>query len=481
MDSYQEEESVASTSGIQNLQTLSELVGPKNAGEGELVIAKEPKKNPRRPKRYTKRKVKCVSYHAYRKLEEKHPQHIKLQDWIPTPKEMITQKVQNQDLGTILSFDVTCLKSITSLGRNDPGNDPSIMSHVLPVVTPWPMSQDHYAPTLFGILDHYYKEYLKNPTTFQTWKFTCQVDPSGKRFMGTQFWVPPLGQVNIQFYKNYQILTCCQAVDPFANIFHGTDDEMYDIDSGPDVWCTPSLCFKVIYEGAMSQKQEQKSWLCRLGHGHRMGAYEYRRIDLYVMKKGKENPYGERGDVALQYAYQVKRGCKAGCLASQVLNFKALQFHRTLMADLTNPRIGEGHLPHGYQAAMEAYGPQRGSSEERVWWNATRNQGRDGEYYREGGEEPHYPNTPAPHKKTWDERHKVLKLSSFATPSDIQRWATRALPYGWKVVTEAGDDYTSRRKIRTLTDMTQDEIRQRWERGYCDPFIDSGSDSDGPL
>ena len=125
-------------------------------------------------------------------------------------------------------------------------------------------------------------------------------------------------------------------MDPFANIFHGTDDEMYDIDSGPDVWCTPSLCFKVIYEGAMSQKQEQKSWLCRLGHGHRMGAYEYRRIDLYVMKKGKENPYGERGDVALQYAYQVKRGCKAGCLASQVLNFKALVAQRWMSEGVAN-------------------------------------------------------------------------------------------------------------------------------------------------
>nr|prf beo protein [Human spumaretrovirus] len=242
MDSYEKEESVASTSGIQDLQTLSELVGPENAGEGELTIAEEPEENPRRPRRYTKREVKCVSYHAYKEIEDKHPQHIKLQDWIPTPEEM------------------------------------------------------------------------------------------------------------------------------------------------------------------------------------------------------------------------------------------------TIMADFTNPRIGgEGHLAH-YQAAMEAYGPQRGSNEERVWWNVTRNQGKQGgEYYREGGEEPHYPNTPAPHRRTWDERHKVLKLSSFATPSDIQRWATKALPYGWKVVTESGNDYTSRRKIRTLTEMTQDEIRKRWESGYCDPFIDSGSDSDGPF
>nr|prf bel3 protein [Human spumaretrovirus] len=88
MDSYEKEESVASTSGIQDLQTLSELVGPENAGEGELTIAEEPEENPRRPRRYTKREVKCVSYHAYKEIEDKHPQHIKLQDWIPTPEEM---------------------------------------------------------------------------------------------------------------------------------------------------------------------------------------------------------------------------------------------------------------------------------------------------------------------------------------------------------------------------------------------------------
>ncbi|AAA19980.1 taf protein [Western chimpanzee simian foamy virus] len=88
MDSYQEEEPVASTSGLQDLQTLSELVGPENAGEGDLVIAEEPEENPRRPRRYTKRDVKCVSYHAYKELEDKHPHHIKLQDWIPKPEEM---------------------------------------------------------------------------------------------------------------------------------------------------------------------------------------------------------------------------------------------------------------------------------------------------------------------------------------------------------------------------------------------------------
>nr|AFX98091.1 bet protein [Simian foamy virus] len=480
MDTYQEEESVASTSGVQDLQTLSELVGPEAAGEGEDTLS-DTEEVSRRSRKNTKRGAKMTTFHAYKEIEDKNPQNLKLHNWIPTPEEMINKKVQNQDLGTILSFGVKHLKGITSLGRNDPGRDPSAMSPVLPVVTPWPFSQDHYAPTLYGILLQYYKYSQNNEKIPRVWQFTCLEDPSGKRYMGTRIWVPPLGQVTIQFYKNFVVLTVCQAVDPWANWFHGSEEEMYDIESEPDVWCSAALCFKVIYEGNINQKQEMKSWLCRLGHGHKDGVSEFKRVDLFAMRKGKVNPYKDKGDPWLQYAYQVKRETKAANLSDQALGWKALNFHRALMCDLTNARIGEGHVANGYHMAIEAYGPQRGSSEERVWWKTTSTLGKDEEYYRSEGEEEYFPNSPAPHRRTWTERHKVLALSPFATPSDIQKWVTRALPYKWKVITSDGDDYVSMRTVKTLKELTQDEIKCRWEKGNSNPFYDSGSDSDGPF
>nr|AFX98092.1 tas protein [Simian foamy virus] len=87
MDTYQEEESVASTSGVQDLQTLSELVGPEAAGEGEDTLS-DTEEVSRRSRKNTKRGAKMTTFHAYKEIEDKNPQNLKLHNWIPTPEEM---------------------------------------------------------------------------------------------------------------------------------------------------------------------------------------------------------------------------------------------------------------------------------------------------------------------------------------------------------------------------------------------------------
>ncbi|BAU59307.1 bet protein [Simiispumavirus macfas] len=432
-----------------------------------------------------------ITWHFGYKEKEDQQENIKLKDWVPDPSKMSkstcmrmilsSEKLDSQNVVLILAEDTKHSESILQLGNGAPRKGfPLTSSPLLPVVTPWPLSQDHVAPTLYSLLVAYCKSFLNQKLDPPKWLWQCLEDHSGKRCMVTQFWVPPLGQVKINCYRNLTSLTVCQAVDPWEN---NNEERGHRCPMKPRIPCDHALCFKVIYEGTAWRPHDQKCWFIRLIAGHKHGFEELSPGDWEILKKSRPYPYGPIGECPnLQYAVGVKMKVTGGPLTPKVLALKALSFHRVNICNMDNPGIGEGYPAQGYSHALKAYGAQYGCSEERVWQTGVKLiGGQEKDYWCEYDHHGYFPVVPQPLSPTWARHAAPYGIQRFATPYDLQKFASELLPYGFSINTPTGACYVSDRRLHPGNEGTLQEYLgniEQTRRGYDEILSSDDSDED---
>ncbi|AFX98101.1 bet protein [Guenon simian foamy virus] len=395
--------------------------------------------------------------------EEQDPD-LKMRDWVPEPDKMILENLSSPELGLILSDDIEKCKSSLRLGPNAPdGVWPLANGPILPVITPWPLCQDHAAPSVRTILEAYWKGYKEQDLEPPKWLWLCQEDLSGNKCTMTQFLVPPLGQVTIRLFKNATVVNICQSVDPWENEnpMGGRAGPVYRYECR--IPCDPAYCFKVIWEGNIWDKPDQACWLIHLKEGHKFGANELSQSDIKLLEQSRPYPYGRIGECPkLQYAVQVKMRTAKAPLSSKVRAIKALNFHRWNICQPENPGIGEGFSPSGYTQALKAYGPQRGSVEERVWLTATKMiKPQEDAYWKDYWKYGYFPLVPNKQDPGWTRHLTKFKISRFSTPADIQKITDELLPKGACIMTTDGTKYISTRKVHLVNEGTLEEYKAR--------------------
>ncbi|QKY74210.1 bet protein [Taiwanese macaque simian foamy virus] len=423
-----------------------------------------------------------VTWHFGYKQKEDQQDNIKMRDWVPDPSKMTSKELDSQNVAVILADDMKHSESILQLGSGAPRKGfPLTSSPLLPMVTPWPFSQDHAAPTLYSLLVAYYKSFQSQKLDPPKWLWQCLGDPSGRKCMVTQFLLPPLGQVRISCYRNLTSIVICQAVDPWEN--NNEADWRKNPMARPRIKCDHALCFKVVYEGTLWRPHDQKCWLIRLTEGHKYGMEELSPGDWKILQESRPYPYGPIGeDPNLQYAVGVKMKVIGGPLTSTVLALKALSFHRVNICNMDNPSLGEGHAPLGYSHALKAYGPQYGSCEERVWQTATKCIGPEEEnYWCEYDHRGFFPMVPNKLSPTWVRHAAPYCIQRFATPYDLQYFANELLPPGFSITTPKGVSYTSDRRLHYGNEGTLQEYNENCDkvkRGYDEISSSDYSDED---
>nr|AXY87477.1 Bet [Simian foamy virus] len=194
---------------------------------------------------------------GYKDKEDQRPD-LKLRDWVPDPEHMTQLNLSNPESGLILSEDIGKSFSSLRLGPGAPdANKPVSQGPILPVVTPWPLCQDHAAPTLYSILDAYTRGYQNQQLQIPPWLWQCQEDHFGNKCTMTQFLVPPLGQVTVKLYNSHTVIIVGQSVDPWENDNQSGGVQQPCCKYEPRIPCDRGLCFKVIYEGNIWNKVDQ--------------------------------------------------------------------------------------------------------------------------------------------------------------------------------------------------------------------------------
>ncbi|YP_001956725.2 Bet [African green monkey simian foamy virus] len=400
---------------------------------------------------------------GYEDKEAQNPD-LKMRNWVPDPEKMTRENLSNPESGLILLEDTERSHSSLRIGQNAPdGVWPLGNSPILPVVTPWPLCQDHAAPSIWTLLDAYWRGYQDQNLEPPKWLWLCLEDPSGNKYTGTQFLVPPLGLVKIRLYQNLTVVYICQSIDPWENENPTGGRRDPTRRYGCRIACDPVYCVKIVWEGNLWDKKDQPCWLIRLKEGHNHGAKELSQRDIKILGESRPYPYGLIGQCPkLQYAIQVKMRVDKAPLTAKVLAVKALHFHRWNICQRENPGIGEGYFPSGYTQALKAYGPQHGSAEQRVWLISTKIVGpQEKDYWRDAYRWGYFPLVPNKHHPGWTRHLTKFKISRFATPADIQKIVDELLPRGASIVTADGNRYESTRKVHLVNEGTLEEYQAK--------------------